>query len=139
MPAKVAFSPDGSLLAIAIVNQAIRLWDVAMGEVSSTFEMQSDNRAFSIEFSPDGTILASAGGDEHAVVLWDFGSGIRPRSIPHEDQLMAIAFSPDGKLLAAGCYDYQICFMHQNVRKKQDAIICCHLPVGHTNVCRLGV
>ena len=62
----------------------------------------------SVDFSPDGTILASTGGIEHAVRLWDVESGSLLRSLPHNDQLMAVAFSPDGKLLAAGCNDNQV-------------------------------
>jgi WD40 repeat protein len=103
MPAKVAFSPDGSLLAIAMMNQAIQLWDVASGEVSSTFEMQSDNHAFSIEFSPDGTLLA-AGGLGGTVRLWDVGNGQIAKTLEYGDQsgIHDVVFSPDGSILASG-------------------------------------
>jgi WD40 repeat protein len=103
MPAQVAFSPDGSLLAIATMNQAIQLWDVASGEVSSTFEMQSDNHAFNIEFSPDGTILA-AGGLGGTVRLWDVGKGQIARTLEYGDEsgIHDVAFSPDGSILASG-------------------------------------
>jgi WD40 repeat protein len=82
------------------------LWDVASGEVVRTFRL-TDN-SISMDFSPDGTILASAGGYEHEVLLWDVESGNLLRSLPHNDQIMRVAFSPDGRLLAAGCFDNQI-------------------------------
>jgi WD40 repeat protein len=102
----LAFSPDGSYLATGGRLPAVILWDVASGEVVRTFRL-SDN-LMSMDFSPDGTILASAGGYEHKVLLWDVESGNLLHSLPHNDQIMSIAFSPDGRLLAAGCFDNQV-------------------------------
>jgi WD40 repeat protein len=61
-----------------------------------------------VAFSPDGTVLATSGGPEKAVLLWDVESGELLRSLPHGDQSMAITFSPDGRFFAAGCFDNQI-------------------------------
>jgi len=102
----LAFSPDGKYLASGGRVPAVILWDVASGEVVRTFRL-TDN-SISMDFSPDGTILASAGGYEHEVLLWDIESGDLLRSLPHNDQIMTVAFSPDGRLLAAGCFDSQI-------------------------------
>jgi WD40 repeat protein len=102
----LAFSTDGKYLASGGRVPAVILWDVASGEVVRTFRL-TDN-SISMDFSPDGTILASAGGYEHEVLLWDVESGNLLRSLPHNDQIMRVAFSPDGRLLAAGCFDSQI-------------------------------
>jgi WD40 repeat protein len=102
----LAFSPDGNYLASGGRVPAVILWDVTSGEVVRTFRL-TDN-AISMNFSPDGTILATTGGYEHEVRLWDVESGNLLHSLPHNDHLSSVAFSPDGRLLAAGCYDSNI-------------------------------
>jgi WD40 repeat protein len=62
---------------------------------------------FGLDFSPDGTILASAGG-VGGVSLWDVQNGTKLRTLPHEEELMTVAFSPDGTLLASAGYDHQV-------------------------------
>jgi len=102
----VVFSPDGIYLATGGRVPAVILWDVASGEVVKTFRL-TDN-AISMDFSPDGMILATAGGYEHEILLWDVESGNLLHSLPHNDQLSSLAFSPDGRLLAVGCFDGNI-------------------------------
>jgi WD40 repeat protein len=102
----LAFSPDGNYLASGGRVPAVILWDVASGEVVRTFRL-TDN-ALSMDFSPDGTILATAGGYEHEVRLWNVESGNLLQSLPHNDQLSSVAFSPNGRLLAVGCFDSNI-------------------------------
>ena len=102
----VAFSPDGNYLASGGRVPAVILWDVASGEVVRIFRL-TDN-AISMDFSPDGSILATTGGHEHEVRLWDVESGNLLYSLPHNDPLTSVAFSPDGRLLAVGCADGNI-------------------------------
>ncbi|MGD8455584.1 MAG: WD40 repeat domain-containing protein [Anaerolineales bacterium] len=102
----LAFSPDGRLIAAVGRTPVVQLWDVASGELVNTFRLRYP--AMGVAFSPDGTTLASTGGEEHAVRLWDIASGKLLHTLPHEDQLMRVAFSPDRKFLAAGCHDSQI-------------------------------
>ena len=55
----------------------------------------------SMDFSPDGTLLAVAG--FHEVVLWKSdGSEMIARLIGLSERIQTVRFSPDGKLLAAG-------------------------------------
>jgi WD40 repeat protein len=59
---------------------------------------------FSVAFSPDGTLLASAGGDQQdAVNLWSIPDGRLLRKLKgHKGGVASVAFSRDGKLLASG-------------------------------------
>jgi WD40 repeat protein len=102
----LAFSPDGNYLATGGRVPAVVLWDVASGEVVRTFGL-TDNST-SIDFSPDGKILATAGGREFEVRLWDVESGTLLETLPHGDQIAYIAFSPNGNLLAVPCFDSNI-------------------------------
>lgn len=102
----IAFSPDSRFLASGGRVPSVRVWDVASGELVSTLGLREG--LMSVDFSPDGTILASTGGIEHTVRLWDLEGRTLLRSLQHNDQLMKVVFSPDGKLLATGGHDNQV-------------------------------
>jgi WD40 repeat protein len=109
------FSPDGETVAVAscaardVVGECrqgdILLYDVATGEIVQRFVGHTE-RANGLAFSPDGTVLASAGVDA-TIRLWDVGTG-QPigEPISRPGCVNTVAFSPDGKILASGggCY-----------------------------------
>jgi WD40 repeat protein/class 3 adenylate cyclase len=97
----VAFSPDGTLIVSASIDQTMRLWDARTGEHIRT--LASDLGGFtSAMFSPDGTLIVSAG--DGTIRLWDVQTGQEVQRITdHADQVHRATFSPDGRwLLGAG-------------------------------------
>jgi WD40 repeat protein len=99
----VAFSPDGTTLAAGsgtpmdLIDGAVRLWDVATGELKAT--LQEKQSVWSIAFSPDGTILASGSGA--GITLWNVATHGMIESWG-KDPARSVTFSPDGTLLVSG-------------------------------------
>jgi WD40 repeat protein len=59
-------------------------------------------------FSPDGGLLASDGGEDGIVRIWDRADGRRTALEGHTGPIQSIAFSPDGNLLASASDDRTI-------------------------------
>lgn len=96
-----AYSPAGSLLAVGEAGGAVRLWDLATGELRQSLKAH-DGRITALAFSRDGRRLAS-GGEDRVAQVWELPSG-RPagRLEGCPGTVSALAFSPDGGTVAAG-------------------------------------
>ena len=96
------FSPDGSLLATAGYDRAIRLWQVADGKLLRTISGHN-GAVFDLAFDLSGTVLASASADQ-TVKLWRVADGLRLDTLNQpQGELNAVVFTPDGRhILAAG-------------------------------------
>jgi WD40 repeat protein len=97
-----AGGPDGSRVAIADA-QGVRVLDVETGRpVAGPFpHLEVD----SLAFSPDGKLLASAGG--HTIQLWNLEKG-EPRPVYSQSSpaiFRAVDFSLDGRWIAAAVND----------------------------------
>jgi WD40 repeat protein len=107
----VAVSPDGKTLATGSKDQTAKLWDTRGPTLKRTLELAElcqRGTVWSLEFSPDGTTLASACANspfspsrDHDVRIWDVADG-RPKAILKDAThgVLSATFSPDGKALA---------------------------------------
>jgi WD40 repeat protein len=95
----IAFSPDGTLLAVVVPDQPVQLLDVPAGAVRRALRGK-ETMPRRVAFAPDGKTLAVAG--DTAITLWDPTTGKEAQTIPDETQFRSsVAFSPDGKRLAS--------------------------------------
>jgi WD40 repeat protein/serine/threonine protein kinase len=114
----VAFSRDGKKFATGShPDRALRLWDADTGQPLMTLQGHTAGiRA--VEFSPDGRLIATGGGDG-TVRLWDAHTGqaratlrgALPRGATYEI-IHSVAFSPDGRLLAEGGLNSKVRIWH---------------------------
>ncbi|MES2466491.1 MAG: protein kinase [Verrucomicrobiota bacterium] len=130
---KVAFSPEGDLLAVAIGDagtsmvSAVIIIDVGTGGVVRRLSAHK-SCFFDVAFSPDGKILASAEGyymgstddlsstDPAEVILWDVATGQKLITLSNQETChFSISFSPDGKRLATAAGN--------NTREKKPLLI----------------
>ncbi len=99
----LAFGPDGARVAGIAYSGDVHIWDVASGEVLLSFDTGGDNTG-GIALSPDGTLIATSGGDGAA--LWNADSGelvVRLRG--HTGDVPDVVFSSDGMLVATASED----------------------------------
>jgi WD40 repeat protein len=96
----VAISPDGKLLASTGMDQKVKLWKLATGELSRTLTGHT-GPVRSLAFSPDGKLLASAGHDA-TIKLWEVATGKERRTLTGGmSSVNRVIFSPDGQTLAS--------------------------------------
>jgi WD40 repeat protein len=103
---EVAFSPDGLSLASVGWDGSLRVFSLTGPEVR-VFSRDGP-RLHGLDFSPDGTRLATAREDRVAEV-WDVGRARREALLQgHQDEVLAVRFSPDGRRLATASNDKTI-------------------------------
>ena len=105
--ARIAWSPDGPLLATPSSDSTVRVWNSDTGQPVRTLEGHTFP-VYGVAWSPDGRLLAS-GGKDSTVRVWDAGTGEPVHTLEgHTEPVRGVSWSPDGRLLASGGDDHTI-------------------------------
>ena len=101
---RVSFSPNSSLL-FATDGGTVHLWDLKGQQLAQLKgDKGKQEQVNSVSFSPDGSLVATAGTDSIAR-LWNLQGKQLAEFKGHIGWLWSSSFSPDGKLLATGGND----------------------------------
>ena len=104
---RIAWSPDGEMLASASEDRTIHLWDSETGQVRHQLSGHAD-WVYSVAWSPDSKRLASGGADSR-VLIWSAETGQQLTQLPgHTEGVFTVAWSPDGRLVASGAMSSSI-------------------------------
>jgi WD40 repeat protein len=119
----LAWSADGKQIVSGSYDHSLKLWNSADGKLVREFKGYEDKKfekghregVFFAAFSPDGKTLASAGGYDHTIKIWNVadGSVVRELTNPHlkasapsqahPGVIYRVRYTPDGKrLISAG-------------------------------------
>jgi WD40 repeat protein len=99
----LAFSPDGSLLAVNVHGAPAQLWNPVRGKLVAVLKTDFSGTG-SMDFSPDSALFATAD-DDTSVRIYDRNGNLKAT---YSDLLLepfAIAFLPDSKQLVVGGAD----------------------------------
>jgi WD40 repeat protein len=115
MICSIAWSPDARRIATGAKDGSMLIWDMTkavtiMGFLSIGPLLQlkgHGNAVFSVEFSPDGSLLASGSVDK-TIKVWSASTGQLLRTMEHPDFVYDATFSPDGRILASASMDKKI-------------------------------
>jgi len=108
----LAWSRDGKYLATGSNDRIARVWyaktksevDDKPAELVELARLPHDDNLKGVSWDPDGRLLATGGGLDHWVRVWDAGAGEGLR-LAHDGTIEAVAASADGQLVAVASKD----------------------------------
>ncbi|RIK71647.1 peptidase C14 [candidate division KSB1 bacterium] len=130
---KVAFSPNGEIMASGDESGIIILWDLITGQQNGGPLISQSGEVSCIAFSPDGRIMAS-NSNKNSIVLFDVATGqlIGKPLVGHTDRVNDVVFHPDGNTLASCSRDNTVILWdvatqqspHKPLREHRGVVYC---------------
>lgn len=97
---RIAWSPDGQMLASPSEDKTIKLWDIDTGKCLRTLKGHK-KEVYSVVFSPTDQVLVSSSSDRK-LRLWKTESGKLIRSLENGSIFVnRVAFDPEGQMFAS--------------------------------------
>jgi WD40 repeat protein len=90
------FSHDGKLIATAGAGEEVRLWNASTGRLVAV--LVGSGRVTDLAFSPDDTLLATAGSNDTIARVWNLAqeSSVAILTV-HRSGVESVTFTPDGR------------------------------------------
>jgi len=102
-PFAVAFSRDGSTLAVGGGSGKIQFYDLAQRKVRQQVQLQR-GWTWAVDFAPNGALAVSGGASKKLYVLDPQGKPVFTTQ-PHTSKTRVVVYSPDGSYLASASDD----------------------------------
>lgn len=102
-----AYSPDDRYLVTLSDEGLMQVWEATSGERLSTNMSHDRSYTYGVNFSPDGSLLASSKASGE-IILWSFSPDGMQEILTlrgHKDQALGAVFSPDGRYLYSSSRD----------------------------------
>ena len=101
---RIRFSPDGRRVAALLKDKSAGIWELGSRKLEHGLALRGPSPPLALAWSPDGSTIAVACGDE-VELLDPAGGKRRDPTLHHPKPVRALAFSNDGRVLLSGCED----------------------------------
>lgn len=130
---RVAFSPDGKLVAQGGADDRVEVWEIAGKKRIHPWSIPLAKELGwqAVEFSPDGKLLG-VGTQRGTVVVFDLTSGKEIEQIEIRSSVHSIAFSANSRHLIAGCFDDTVYLWDRDKKAIKHTWEGCGAPIWHT-------
>ncbi len=100
----LAFAPDGHSLILGDNEHTMHIFDVTTGKELRTFGVANVKGLAEMAVSPDGKLLATRGGGDSFIRLWDLKKGTESRTfdLPEGSVTESLVFTSDSSTLFVG-------------------------------------